>query len=162
MLSIDLSLASTGIAIFNDKDLIHYEKIITKKIDFDNEDIRMNYIGNEIENIIIKYQINTVVCESQFTGQNSQTILKLRKLLGVICRVVYEHKIVPRYYIPSVWRKILGINKGKNSDKKKLAYEYVVNQGIELGEFKTTGKNKNDDITDAIAIGMAYIKENCK
>ena len=122
----------------------------------------MNYIGDEIEKILIEYQIDTVVCESQFIGQKSQTILKLRKLLGVICRVVYEYEIIPRYYIPSNWRGILNINKGNGTDKKKLTYKYVTNQGIELGEFKTTGKNKNDDITDAIAIGMAYIKENCK
>lgn len=153
-------MASTGIAIFNEKELIHYGKIVTKKRDFNNEDTRMNYIGNEIENIIIEYQIDTVVCESQFTGKNSQTTLKLRKLLGVVCRVIYEHKIIPMYYMPSNWRGILGINKGNGCDKKKLAYKYVISQGVELGEFKTTGKNKNDDITDAIAIGMAYIKEN--
>lgn len=140
--------------------MIHYEKIVTKKGDFDNEDLRMNYIGDKIECIINKYKITDIVCENQFTSVNSQTILALRKVIGIISRIAYEHNIIPTYYMPSSWRKILNINKGKSKDKKLLAYEYVTDQGITLGEFKTSGKDKNDDIVDSIAIGLAYLKKN--
>lgn len=160
LLGIDLSLASTGISIFEDDKLIHYEKIVTKKDKFENEDLRMNYVGNKIEQIINEYQIDTIVCENQFTSMNSQTILTLRKLMGVISRVAYEHNIIPTYYLPSTWRSILNINKGKSKDKKQLAYEYLLNEGINIGEFKTTGKDKNDDLVDSIAIGIAYLKDN--
>lgn len=160
LLSIDLSLASSGIAIFNNNELIHYEKIVTNKKDFENEDLRMNYIGNKIDEIINKYKIDTIVCENQFGGNNNQTILALRKLLGVISRVAYKHNIIPTYYLPSSWRKVLNINKGKSKDKKILAYEFLIKEGINIGEFHATGKDKNDDIVDSICIGLAYLKKN--
>lgn len=160
LLSIDLSLASSGIAIFNNNELIHYEKIVTNKKDFENEDLRMNYIGNKINEIINEYEIDTIVCENQFTGINSRIILTLRKLIGIISRVSYKHNIIPTYYLPSTWRSVLNINKGKSKDKKLLAYEYLIKEGIDIGEFHAKGKDKNDDLVDAICIGLAYLKKN--
>lgn len=155
LLGIDLSLTSTGISIFKDDKLIYYGKIVTKKDDFENEDLRMNYIGDELEKIIKEYKIDTIVCENQFTGANSKITLSLRKLMGVICRVSYKNNIIPTYYLPAKWRGILKLT---GTDKKKLAYEYVIKQGINVGEFKTSGKKKTDDICDAICISLAYLK----
>ena len=159
LLSLDTSLSSTGYAIFNDEgELIKYGRVQTEKKDYPTEDIRINTMCNMIEYIIIEYNIDKIVCEDQFTSVNAKTILLLRKLVGAIMRTANKFGIDVEYYYPQTWRRHLGINKGKSKEKKLLAYEYVTSQGIDIGEFKPTGVNKNDDIADAICIGFAYLK----
>ena len=115
---------------------------------------------NVIENIINEYKVDKVVCEDQFTSVNPKTTLTLRKLIGAIVRMTYEHDIDITYYYPSSWRKILGINKGKAKDKKIAAYNYLFEKGIFTEKFIQSGVKKNDDIVDSICIGTAYLKEN--
>ena len=114
---------------------------------------------NVIENIINEYKVDKVVCEDQFTSVNPKTTLTLRKLIGAIVRMTYEHDIDISYYYPSSWRKILGINKGKAKDKKIAAYNYLFENGIFTDKFIQSGVKKNDDIVDSICIGIAYLKE---
>lgn len=159
LLSLDTSVASTGYAIFDEDKLIKYGKIVTNKKDFENEDSRLNYICDEIEMLIIKYEINEIVCENQFTSVNSKTILILRKLIGGIMRTANRFNINVHYYLPAQWRKILGINKGTSDDKKKKCYDYLIKNNIIDFEFVPKNKDKNDDICDAIGIGLAYLKE---
>ena len=104
-------MASTGYSIFNNGSLIKYGKIPTSAKGFKSEDLRINHIVNVIENIINEYKVDKVVCEDQFTSVNPKTTLTLRKLIGAIVRMTYEHDIDISYYYPAQWRKILGINK---------------------------------------------------
>ena len=159
ILSLDASMSSTGYAIFKNEELIKYGKIQSKKNDFKDEDSRLNYMCNIIENIIKEYKVDKIICEDQFTSINSKTILSLRKLIGGIMRTADYNNIDVKYYYPSTWRKILNINKGKSNDKKLAAYNYLLSQGINIGEFKATGKSKNDDIVDSICIGIAFLKD---
>lgn len=159
ILSLDASLSSTGYAIFKGIKLIKYGKIQSKKDKFKDEDMRLNYMCNIIENIIKEYKVEKIICEDQFTSINSKTILSLRKLIGGIMRTANYNDIDVKYYYPSTWRKILGINKGKSNDKKLAAYNYLLAQGINIGEFKATGVHKNDDIVDSICIGLCFLKD---
>ena len=159
LLSLDASISSTGYAIFDGNELILYGKIATKKKDFKTEDLRINYICDEIKKIITNYNINNIVCENQFVSVNKSTILLLRKLIGAIVRTVNEFNIEITYYSPAQWRGILGINSGKSTDKKKKAYDYLIRKNIIDFEFIPKGVKKNDDVVDAICIGIAYIKD---
>ena len=152
-------MASTGYSIFNDGNLVKYGKIPTAAKSFKTEDLRINHIVNIIENIINEYKVDKVVCEDQFTSVNPKTTLTLRKLIGAIVRMTYEHDIDITYYYPAQWRKILGINKGKAKDKKLAAYNYLFEKGIFTEKFIQSGVKKNDDIVDSICIGTAYLKE---
>ena len=114
---------------------------------------------NVIENIINEYKVDKVVCEDQFTSVNPKTTLTLRKLIGAIVRMTYEHNIDISYYYPAQWRKILGINKGKAKDKKLAAYNYLFENGIFTEKFIQSGVKKNDDIVDSICIGISYLKQ---
>ena len=152
-------MASTGYSIFNDGNLVKYGKIPTAAKGFKSEDLRINHIVNVIENIINEYKVDKVVCEDQFTSVNPKTTLTLRKLIGGIVRMTYEHDIDITYYYPAQWRKILGINKGKAKDKKLAAYNYLFENGIFTEKFIQSGVKKNDDIVDSICIGIAYLKE---
>ena len=157
LLALDTSVASTGFAIFNEKqEIITYGNIPTEKKDFETEDLRLNYIGNVIDELIRTYNVTDIIEEDQFTSINSKTILLLRKLVGVISRVAYKYEINIHYVQPSQWRAKLGI---KGKDKKLAAFNYLKdNNIIDLGELKTSGKKKNDDITDALCIGLSYFK----
>lgn len=157
LLALDTSVASTGFAIFNEKqEIITYGNIPTAKKDFETEDLRLNYIGNVIDELIRTYNVTDIIEEDQFTSINSKTILLLRKLVGVISRVAYKYEINISYVYPTQWRAKLGI---KGKDKKLAAFNYLKDNGIvNLGELKTSGKKKNDDITDALCIGLSYFK----
>lgn len=158
LLSLDASISSTGYAIFDEDKLIKYGKIVTNKKNFENEDLRLNHICDKIEQLIIKYEIDELVCEDQFASVNSKTILILRKLIGGIMRTANRFDINIHYYFPNEWRKILGINKGTSNDKKKKCYDYLIKNNIIDFEFIPKNKDKNDDICDAIGIGLAYLK----
>ena len=157
LLALDTSVASTGFAIFNEKqEIITYGNIPTTKKDFETEDLRLNYIGNVIDELIRTYNVTDIIEEDQFTSINSKTILLLRKLVGVISRVAYKYEINIHYVYPSQCRAKLGI-KGKN--KKLAAFNYLKDNGIvNLGELKTSGKKKNDDMVDALCIGISHFK----
>jgi crossover junction endodeoxyribonuclease RuvC len=159
LLSLDASIASTGYAIFNEEKLVIYGKIVTEKKKFETEDLRINYICDEIKELLLNYKIDEVVCENQFVSVNKSTILILRKLIGAIVRTVNEFNIEMTYYSPAQWRSLLKINSGKSIDKKEKAYKFLINNNIIDFEFISKGVKKNDDIVDAICIGIAYIKD---
>ena len=161
VLSLDTSLASTGYCIGDrEGNIVTYGKIPTNAKDFKNEDFRMNYVCDEVDKLIKEYNIKEMVVEDQFQSVNAKTILCLRKLIGGIMRVAYNNNIPVTYYYPVTWRKALDLNKSK--DKKFASYEYLLKQGLSIGEFKTTGKYKIDDICDACCIYLSYIKRGRK
>ena len=168
LLSLDLSISSTGYSVYevvekNSFEILTYGRIPTNKIDFlfngeYCEDKRTNHIGDVVNTIIQEYQIDKIVIENTFVGGNNSISMSLKKLVGVVSRVCYLHGIVPIYMLASQWRKILNI-KGKKNEKKILTYEYVKENIIDIGELKSTGKDKNEDIYDSLAIGYAYLKK---
>ena len=160
LLSLDASISSTGYAIFDEGKLVTYGKIVTEKKKFKTEDLRINHICDEIKELLLNYKIDEVVCENQFVSVNKSTILILRKLIGAIVRTINEFNIEMIYYSPAQWRSLLKINSGKSIDKKEKAYRFLVNNNIIDFKFIPKGVKKNDDIIDAICIGIAYIKEN--
>ena len=168
LLSLDLSISSTGYSVYeviekNSFEILTYGRIPTNKIDFlfngeYCEDKRTNHIGDVVNTIIQDYQIDKIVIENTFVGGNNSISMSLKKFAGVVSRVCYLHGIVPIYMLASQWRKILNI-KGKKNEKKILTYEYVKENIIDIGELKSTGKDKNEDIYDSLAIGYAYLKK---
>ena len=168
LLSLDLSISSTGYSVYevvekNSFEILTYGRIPTNKIDFlfngeYCEDKRTNYIGDVVNTIIQDYQIDKIVIENTFVGGNNSISMSLKKLVGVVSRVCYLQGIVPVYMLASQWRKILGIN-GKKNEKKIATYEFVRDNIIDIGELKSTGKYKNEDLYDSLAIGYAYLKK---
>lgn len=168
LLSLDLSISSTGYSVYevvekNSFEILTYGRIPTNKIDFlfngeYCEDKRTNHIGDVVNTIIQDYQIDKIVIENTFVGGNNSISMSLKKLVGVVSRVCYLQGIVPVYMLASQWRKILGIN-GKKNEKKIATYEFVRDNIIDIGELKSTGKYKNEDLYDSLAIGYAYLKK---
>lgn len=169
LLSLDTSVSCTGYSIFKIEDdysfsILTYGKIPTERKHYIHEndeyyeDDRLNYICDIIEDLINEFNVTHICAENQFVGNNKNGALSLKKLIGGVMRVGNSYSIRLEYYLPSTWRKILGI-KGKNKNEKKLATaELVRNEFLDLGELIQSGKKKNEDIYDSLAIGYAHIK----
>lgn len=156
LLAIDPSIASTGYAIFQDNNLLEYGRIPTNKEDFVSDRARILFILNEIKNIINEYSITQVVYEYQYVGgKNNKNAIQLIRLGAMIDYMCYIRNLPCEEYPITSWRATLGI---KGKDKKQATFDYVKEHIIDLGKLKTSGKMKNDDMCDAIAIGYSYLK----
>jgi Holliday junction resolvasome RuvABC endonuclease subunit len=174
ILTLDLSMSSTGWCVGNlvKFNIIDYGKLTTQKKDFENEDDRIIYICNYIEDIIKKYNIELVIIEDQYTARNSKTILLLRKALGAVMKTIKNNGCDIRYLYPTTVRKYLNIKQrwikridkdGKETKEKiKIGKEevaiHIQRNYIDIGEFSDkVNKKKTSDIYDAIALYIAYL-----
>lgn len=172
ILALDPSLSSTGYAVLDyDYNLIDCGKITTKKgkipkgdriADLEDEDNRIYTIVNGIEKqVLSKVEIDVVVAEAQFGGNNIKTAMQLSRVRGAFIYLFKSKGLKQNYQEPSLVRKNL-MGKG-NASKEEVAEFirefYKDNAMVEaLGEFNDRpNKNKNSDIYDAIGIGIAYL-----
>ncbi len=154
-------MTSTGYSVVDNKEnVILSGKIETKKDKFESEDERINYIVDEIKNIIKKYEnkIELVGIENQFISSRTATIMVLRKLLGAVCRMVYKECSIKTVYLaPTTVKKIIT---GSGRAKKDEVAKYIQENCIDIGEYSDkTGKKKTSDIYDAIGIAIAVGRE---
>ena len=154
VLAIDASSKSTGIAIFQDEKLIHYQCIIAMDGDSFKRIIKMK---NRILEIYKKYKPTNIIMEDVLPQdvKHNQTVYKvLIYLQAMIVLSLYQTYSLQnvQFYTASHWRRICGIKTGrgiKRQSLKKASMQLVKNQyGIKV----------NDDISDAICLGLAYVK----
>ena len=162
ILGIDPSLQSSGIAVINGEtgEVINYGNLPIKPKDLNGDEIlKIHYIATTILKIAKEYNVTHVAIENSYVGVNSRTGLTLARLYGAITSFLIENDIRLIYtYTPSNWRKIAT---GIGNKTKEGMYDWVCNHMVskeELGEFCTKGKNKNDDICDALGIAYALYK----
>ncbi len=156
-LAIDASTKSTGIAIFDNKDLIHYECITTSSKDVLT---RIKYMTDKIEEIYKKYSPDQIIMEQIIPDnlndekwtKNQKTFKALFYLQAAIVLMFHYYSIEVEFIASSTWRSMCGIKTGagiKRNSLKPKDIEFVQN------EYKLT---VNDDIADAICIG--HVKVN--
>lgn len=163
IMAIDGSLVSSGVAILNGENgsVIAYDNIPIKPKDFNGDEIlKIHHIAKTILEIAKAYNVTHVAIENSYVGVNSRTGLTLARLYGAITSFLIENDITLIYtYTPSQWRKI-AMNVGNKS--KEGTYEWLCTHLLsreEFGEFCTKGKEKNDDMVDAIVMGYALYKK---
>lgn len=154
LLSLDASTKSTGVAVFQEDQLIYYECITSSSTDVIK---RINIMKDGIKKIIQKYNINKIIIEEvrpeggSGVG-NQKTHKALMFLQAAIAFLAHDdfNNLPIEYIYPSSWRAKLGIKNGrgiKRTSLKEADIEYVKNKyNIEV----------NDDIADAICIGLSY------
>ena len=163
IMGIDGSLVSSGLAILNGDtgEIIAYDNIPIKPKDCNGDEIlKIHYIAKSIIDIAKAYNVTHVAIENSYVGVNSRTGLTLARLYGAITSFLIENDIRLIYtYTPSQWRKI-SMSVGNKS--KEGTYEWLCDHLIskeEFGELCTKGKNKNDDMMDAIVMAYALYKK---
>lgn len=157
ILSLDLSTKSSGWAVFEKGELKSYGCITSASTDL----IKRIYImRDEIKNILSKEEISKIIVEEvrpeggHGVG-NQKTHKALMWLQAAIAFMVYDFnkKIEIEYIYPSSWRATCGIKNGRGvvrSTLKEADIAFVKDK---------YGINVNDDIADAICIGLAQYLE---
>lgn len=158
-LAIDASTKSTGIAIFDNSNLIHYDCIKSYSSDVIT---RIQNMIKGLDEILTSYSIDTIVIEEVRPDQgesNPKTMKALFWLQAAIAFLLHDKhpQVKIEYVYPSEWRHQCGIRTGKGifrDDLKKADIQFV-NETYKIN-------TQNDDIADAICIGYAYLHPEVK
>lgn len=155
-LSIDGSTKSTGIALFKQKSLQHYQCISSSDCDVYK---RIDKMVNRIRQLVNLYQPTDIIMQEVLPQdvKHNQTVYKaLIYLQAAIVLQLHKtgHKV--NFSTASHWRSTCDIHTGRGVKREELkaAAQLLVKQVYNI--------QVNDDISDAICLGMAYVKENFK
>lgn len=153
-LAIDGSSKSTGIAIFEQNKLIHYECITAsyteryKRIDKMVKRIRQLYDQYKPTNIVMQQVL------PQDVKHNQKVYKTLIYLQGAIVLELQKNGAVVNLAAAAHWRAMTGIKTGRGVRRQtlKAASQKLIKDTYDI--------DVNDDIADSICIGLAYIKQN--
>lgn len=150
IMSIDQA-TNSGIAIFNNGELLHYELHKSPRDKKDKkytQEEKIELLLDRIRQLIKEYSIDIVAFEDVQSQKSPTTYKTLSILLGCIRQELFRMGIRYEIIPCATWRSILGI-KGRGRDiLKKKAQEYV---------FAKYGIEVNSDIADSICLGLAFI-----
>ena len=154
LLSIDASTKATGIAVFNDVKLVHYECI---QCSFGNVLDRIIYMTDKICQIYKQYKPDYIVMEEvlpQSVGHNQNVYKALIYLQAAIVLMFHnDFKKDIKLVVASHWRKMCGIKTGGRITRQQLKRSSV---NLVKGIYSI---DVNDDISDAICLGLAELKQ---
>ena len=156
VLAIDASTKSSGLALFEDKNLIDYHCITASSSDLIK---RIKKIIMELDVYLQEHQVDKIVLEEVRPDKNITQSLKthralmwLQAAINFLIHENYSH-ITIDYTYPSEWRAACGIKNGRGvmrASAKELDIKFVKdNYNIDV----------NDDIADAIGIGHAFVHQ---
>lgn len=151
-LSIDQSTKCSGWAIFNNDELIKFDKIKIK----DNYEYIYNLqiMLKSIEEIIVNEKPQKIIFEN-IQNQASKNVDTFKKLSGLYYGVMLlceKYNIDYETYYSSEWRKNVGFKgKMKRTELKQKSKALIKEK---------YGVDVIDDISDAILIGLSDIKAN--
>jgi crossover junction endodeoxyribonuclease RuvC len=165
VMGIDGALGSTGIAVLDGNTVTQITKIRTiKGKKTPDESSRLKQIADELEALLVFYKPDIVIMENQHVNKlNPKTSLGLARVRGVVQLVCAFHHIPFCTVEPNEVKKKVT---GKGNAKKELVQESIVElykdqpivQSV-LSNIIPTGKNKTDDMADALAIVHTYVSE---
>ena len=156
IMALDASTKSTGVAIFNDKELIYYECIATSSSDVIK---RIQVIIKRLNEILFQHaDIEKVILEEvrpEETIQNMKTHRALMWMQAAINFLLHENypKMKVEYVYPNSWRSACGIRTGRGMRREALK---VADINFVKETYNIT---VNDDIADAIGIGHAFVNQ---
>ena len=166
ILGLDAATRKSGISVFDNNQLIYYEKYeIDKKISSPHE--RMKLLYNELKLLHDKYKYDKIIMED--VPINSRNNLQVGKTLAILQGMIFalceEFEIEQILYLPSEWRSKVGTYGGtRESTKRDYQKEKAVSlvneiYKLDLQYYKNENKehNSDDDVAEAILIGRAYL-----
>lgn len=151
LLAIDSSTKSTGYSVFINGSLNDYGCLEFNKIQ--NTDKRIQKMIAEIFELIKKYKPQIVVTEMTVVVRNAQAQRNLTMILGAIYGYCIQNYITYFSFRPTEWRKLISEEKKpRKREELKLWSKKKVEELFDI-------KKINDDISDAILVGQAYINK---
>ena len=147
----DTSTSSTGYAVYISGKLHRYDLIDFKRIK--NTDERIKEMILKIYEIIETENPQIIVAEMTVVTRNAQAQRNLTMILGAIQGKCLENNIFFSLLRPTEWRKLVNNEKEKLPRKREELKQWSKQKVSDI-----LGINDiNDDISDAILIGQAYI-----
>lgn len=150
ILALDQSLKVSGVAIFDKKELVHYETFSIKPDQ--KMERRLTDIWENLNELYHDFQFEKIYFEDiQLQAGNALTYKHLAYVQASIILWCYYNSVPYEIYAASHWRKVLGGGFGrKRQEQKEHAIQLVKDRyNIDV----------SSDEADAICIGMAAIKE---
>ena len=145
VIALDLSLSSTGVAIFReDGTCVKTETIETST--HDETPIRLKRIASKIKSIKKKYQASTIIIEQGFSRFNIST-QQLFRVHGLINYLFCDTE--QKYYHSTSVRKVV---LGKGNAKKEEVRNFI------LEKYNQISFNSMDE-SDAFAAGLCFFIE---
>lgn len=142
VLSLDLSLNSTGYCVFNLKgNLLEIGTIDTSKVEETPKKLR--FIANKAKKILKDYKPKVVVFERGFTRFNIAT-QQIYRAVGLMNYLFYKQEQI---YLPS--KSVRKLICGQGNIKKNDFFLYIKENNPKI-------KFSNNDEADAYALGQAY------
>lgn len=161
-MGIDASSTCTGMAIFEDDNLIYYGASKPPK-DLNWRE-RIAVEGKEIEAIMKKYRPDRIYMEDvPLFGKQMQTLVLLGAVQGYILSIATHYRIPIHFLLPSQWRSDMGLFDGTKMGTKKDAMKEkavaTANEkfGLNLKWIKPKSKLNDDDIAESILIAYSQI-----
>ena len=149
ILSLDISTKSTGVAVFQNSKLIHYECITASSVNVYN---RIEKITERVAALLDEYKPTIVIAEEPepaFVKNNIDVYRKLTFAHGANCMELNKRHLTMELCSSSHWRKMVGIKTGRGIARTELK-----KKDIELVK-QLYNIDVNDDIADAILIGKS-------
>ena len=151
LISLDTSTSSTGYAVYISGKLHRYDLIDFKRIK--NTDERIKEMILKIYEIIETEKPQIIVAEMTVVTRNAQAQRNLTMILGAIQGKCLENNIFFSLLRPTEWRKLVNNEKEKLPRKREELKQWSKQKVSDI-----LGINDiNNDISDAILIGQAYI-----
>lgn len=155
MISFDTSTTDTGFAVWENAILTKYGNLNSK---IENTNYRVNYMIKEIRKIIIDEQPNIIIVEGLTVFNDIKTDSNLSDIIGAIRG--FSLSLEDCWFdklLPSEWRNLVANEVEKIPRKRNDCKLWDVSKVNDI-----YGKNiENDNIADAILIGLAYCNLFC-
>ena len=152
--AIDGASRKTGMALFNDGQLVDYLLIDLSKYNGDTNQRMIEMARQITAQIATWYDVAQIYIEEPNKGQVSNVGVYriISEIIGMVKFWADQWHIPVEEVKPSVWRKHCGINQGgkKRDELKSESVTFVK---------KTFGIDVGDDEADAICLGIAMM--NC-
>lgn len=166
VLALDLSTHKTGYAVFTKGVLKTYGLL---EAEGNNYHERILFVREKIIEKVNEFKIDYIILEEvPVTKNNNLSVAHdLCVCQGVVVGVCGQLDLGLRLYSPTSWRSIMGTYDGtREGTKRDVQKEKAVNLaneicGLTFEYWKSdTKKHKSDDdICEAILLGMAFLKE---
>lgn len=145
IIAIDISLSSSGVAIFSQDGKI--KKLLTVETDSKSgTQIRLKKIADEMNKIKKEFNPKIVVLEQGFSRFNVST-QQLFRCHGLINYIFWDIEQV--YYHSTTIRKVVY---GKGNIKKEVLRDFILEKHKDI-EFR------NLDESDAVGVGLCFFKD---
>lgn len=153
IIGFDLSTKSSGVAIYQDTKLLHYQCVTAASSDLF---ARIQKITDRIQQILDQYAPDKAFLEDPLpavVGNNMSTYKALTYLQGYICMRLRKRKIKYELLVSSQWRSQAGLKTGRGVKREALKKQ-AIDKVQQMYNIKV-----NDDVAQAILIAYSQLKQ---